>query len=252
MTLTPNGSPFYLQIGGVWVHLDGVSPVVPITSDRPSSEFVSLGGVRRTQRAASAPRTWAIGAEEVDAEFVRWLSLAASGLAGDVWLYDQAAAQANMLNPLDTIGRDTAQPLVTVDSVPLRSFAASYTLTRKVRQGVMYWLGGWSTQTAAATLGTYNLGAGAVNIGAPAGTGSRRFSTSFTPAADATVTIIITVAAKTSGLRLTEGSVDSLGFLPGENTPCQVSVSDPDRSLSMVYTDRLPQSDYSVVLREVG
>ena len=252
MTLIPNGSPFYIQIGGVWVLADGVVPVVPITTDRPGSVTTSLGGVVRTQVAPRSSRTWAMGAEEVDAEFVRYLTLAAQGLVGDVFLYDAAAAQVNMLDPRDCIGRDALQPTILVGLVPMRTFAAGYTLAMKLRAGVQYHLSGTTSHTAAATLGTYNLGAGAVNIVAPAGTGARRWSISFTPAAAATVTVIVTVAAKTSALRLTEGSVDSLGFVPGMKAVCQVSVSDPQQTLNMVSTDRLPLSDYSVTLREVG
>lgn len=244
---------FALQIGGLWVSIDEVDIGGGLTTNRAVSEWVSFGGTRRRQRAARAPRTWDWKLSAATAQTVRWLILAAQGLAGDVWLYDLSAAQANMLDPRDVVGRSSTQPSITVDGVSMLSFAASYTLTRRLRGGQLYTLSGWTTQTAAATLGTYNTGAGAVNIVAPAGTGSRYWSTTFTPAADGTTTIIITVAGKTSGLRLTEGArVDSIQFMPGENTPCQVSVDDPDRTLLFLFQSQLPLVDYSVTLSEVG
>lgn len=247
------GSPYYLQLGGVWVQLDGIDPGVSYTSERPSSETVSVGGVRRTQVAGKAPRTWGWSmGNDVD-QAPMYLTLAAQGRIGDVYLYDAAAAQVNMLAPSDCDGEDTTQPTIIVNSlIPMRTFAAGYTLTMSLRGAVTYHLSGTTSHTAAATLGTYNIGAGAVNIVAPAGTGARRWTTSFTPAAAATVTVIMTVAGVTSALRLTEGNVDSLGFVPGMKAVCQVSVSDPQQTLSMVFTTRLPLSDYAVVLREVG
>ena len=244
--------PFWLGVGGTWVPLEHVSVGAAVEATRPSSESVSLGGVVRRQSARAAARSWSLDFKVKTSEFVRYLALAAQGLVGDVFLYDAAAAQVNMLDPRDCVGRDVSQPTILVGLVPLRTFAAGYTLTTKLRAGVQYHLSGTTSHTAAATLGTYNIGAGAVNIVAPAGTGPRRWSTSFMPLTAATVTIILTVAGVVTALRLTEGSVDSLGFLPGQKAVCQVSVSDPQQVLNMVFSDRLPLSDWSVTLREVG
>lgn len=432
-------SAYFLRVGGVWLELPELQAEMEISVSRPSSATESVGGVVRTQVASRSSRVWPFRFTQDSASVVRYLTLAAQGLVGDVFLYDAAAAQVNMLDPRDCIGRDALQPTIPVDLIPLRTFAAGYTLAMKLRAGVQYHLSGTTTHTAGATIATYNLGAGVVNIVAPAGTGSCRWSTSFTgveartcawtgtvnaststasspgpivlrtnigtnpraiagnggwinnsgatwttafvtsgfpvhplgittavrgnvqstatsvyamsvnrpdniaaagsparriglwvcsvqpgyqvdaiggytptpltagvwtfvettttvpaggfsrivvgkttgnavstdmvyttgcvteagdtvgsyfdgstPSTDGTVTVIPTVAGVTSALRLTEGSVDQLGFVPGMKAVCQVSVSDPQQTLNMVFADRLPLSDYSVVLREVG
>ena len=43
-------APYYLLIGGTWVRINGVQRGVSRKSDRPSSQTVSLDGVRRRQR----------------------------------------------------------------------------------------------------------------------------------------------------------------------------------------------------------
>lgn len=431
-------SVYLLNIAGKWLELPELQAGHKIVTVRPSSESVSLGGVVRTQRARSAARSWGFDFVQESPEAVRWLTLAAQGLVGDVFLYDRAAAQVNMFDPRDCIGRDVLQPTILVNGlVPMRTFAAGYTLAMSLRAGVQYHLSGTTSHTAGATIGTYNIGAGAVNIVAPAGTGARRWSTSFTalsvvtyawtgavnaststqtstgtvtrtnigtnpraisgnggwtkndvtkqasafvttgfpvhplgittalqgnvlatatspypmsiremdnlgltgparrigiwvcsmasgyqvfayggfpttpltagvwtfvqttttvaalgralfavskttgnavstdmvyvtgcvteagdvvgdyfdgstPDIDGTVSVIPTVAGVTSALRLTEGSVDSLGFLPGMKAVCQVSVSDPQQTLQWVLDGELPVSDYTVTLLEVG
>ena len=245
-------APYYLLIGGTWVRINGVQRGVSRKSDRPSSQTISLDGVRRRQQAKRSPRTWSLTFAYKSPEVVQWLAVAASGVAGDVYLYDTSAAQINMLDPLDTVGADPTQPTVAVNTVQLRTFAAGYTLTTRVRAGIAYHLQGVTTGTAASTLGTYNLGAGAVNIIAPAGTGARGFSATFTPLTDAIVTVIIVVAGVTSGLRLTEGSLDMLGFLPGQKAVCQISVDDPDSVLDLLLDTQLSLSTHTVNLLEVG
>lgn len=241
---------FRILIGGVWVALDDVDADVPVEVDRSSSEFVTLGGTRYIQSAHRFARSWRLGYSLLNASVGKWLDYAATN-PGQVWLLDVVAAQQNMLDPRDTKG--TSATLVAVDGGPqLPTFAAATTCTRKVRAGVTYYLSYTTTHTAATTIGTYNAGAGSVNITSPAGTGARRGSTSFTPASDGTVTITWTVANKTTAARLTEGDVDDLGFLEGKNTPCQVSVSDTSQTMSQAFNDRLALSNFAYLLREVG
>ena len=132
--------------------------------------------------------------------------------------------------------------------------ASGATVTQLLRGGVAYHFSGNTNRVAAAVLGTYDIGAGAVNIIAPVGTGSRRFSVAFTPATDVTATFTInrTTTVGSTALRLTEGSVDLLGYLPGMKAVCQVSVSDPQQVLQWVLDGELPVSDYTVTLLEVG
>ncbi|MCW2588501.1 MAG: hypothetical protein JWQ86_928 [Mycobacterium sp.] len=81
MTVTPTRSPFHLLIGGTRVHLEGVQPGVAIGIDRPSSETTSLGGVRRTQVARRAARSWDLSFAYESAEAVRWLRADGRSLA---------------------------------------------------------------------------------------------------------------------------------------------------------------------------
>jgi hypothetical protein len=244
---------FHLLIGDVWVALEDVDADIPVESSRPTSEFVSSDGTRFVRRAKRLARSWRLSYSLSDESYGRWLKYASSGDAGEVWLLDTAAAQVNMLDPRMTKGSLAAATLIAVDGGPkLKAFAAGDTYTRKVRAGVTYYLSYTTTHTAATTIGTYNAGAGSVNITSPAGSGARRGVTSFTPAADADVTITWTVANKTTAARLTEGDVDDGGFLEGRNTPCRVSVSDPSVSMDQAFDDRLARTDTTYLLREVG
>jgi hypothetical protein len=244
---------YALQIGGTWLEIDEVDLGSKFAGARAVSEWTSLGGVRRRQRSARMSRVWSWNLSSASAQTARWVVLAAQGLAGEVWLYDLAAAQANMLDPRDVVGRVSGQPTISVDGVAMRTFAAGYTLTRKLRAAQIYTLSGWTSHTHGVAIGTYDVGAGAVDIVAPAGAGSRYWEIVFTPTADVTATFVVTVASKTSGLRLTEGArVDTIRFMPGENTPCQVSVDDPERTLKFLFSGQLPLTDYTVSLVEVG
>ena len=245
-------APYYLLIGGTWVRINGVQRGVSKKSDRPSSQTVSLGGVRRRQQAKRAPRTWSLTFAYKSPEVVQWLAVAAQGLVGDVYLYDTSAAQINMLDPLDTVGADPNQPTVAVNTVQLRTFAAGYTLSMKLRAGIQYHLSGTTSDVAGSLIAFYDLPAGSVGIYAPVGTGARRWSTSFMPSTDTAVTIIIIIDGVTSGLRLTEGSLDMLGFLPGQKAVCQISVDDPDSVLDLFLDTQLSLSTHTVNLLEVG
>lgn len=241
---------FYALIGGAWVALDDVDADVEVGAERRSSEFVSLGGRRYVQSAERVLRAWRVDYSLSDAAKGKWLDYAATN-PGAVWLLDVTAAQVNMLDPEDTKG--SSATLVAVDGGPqMPTFAAGTSYTRKVRAGVTYYLSYTTTHTASTTIGTYNAGAGSVNITSPVGTGPRRGSTSFTPASDGDVTITWTVADKTTAARLTQGDVDDYGFLEGKNTPCRVAVSDSPQTMSQAFPDRLALSNFSYLLREVG
>lgn len=247
-------SPFMLNVGGVWIPLTGVQRGVTRKADRPMSQFLTLGGTRYVQLGARAPRTWSLTYSAKDQSALAWLAYAANGLAGDVWLLDRMAAQVNMLTPLTTYGLDSAQPtLAGPDGVAMRTFAAVDAFTRLVREGQWYHLSGWTTATAGATLGVLTVGAETpVNVLAPAGSGARRWSVAFMPDADCEVEFAVSIAAKTTALRLTESSVDSTPWLDGMDTPCKVAVTDPDASLLLYREGSPPMSDYTVTVLEVG
>jgi hypothetical protein len=243
---------FAIRIGTKWFPIDEVDLGATVRSNRPASEMVTLGGTRYAQRAPRAPRSWEWNLGATSSESVRWLRLAAQGLVGEVWLYDLTLAQANMLDPRDVLGTDLGQPSIAVEAVQLGTFAAGHTITRLLRAGTPYTLSGWTSHTAGTTIATYSIGAGAVNIPAPTGAGSRYWSVTFAPATDVSASLVVTVAGKTSGLRLTEGRVDTIQFMPGENTPCRVSVTDPNQALTLLFTSRLPLLDQTITLLEVG
>lgn len=243
-------SNFHLLIRDTWIELPDVQAGVAKSLSRASSSMETVGGFRYEQHAPKANASWVVDTGLRDAEVSRWLTYAATGRAGAVWLYDVQAAQANMLGEAQTQG--SSATLVTVEGVPMPAFGSGVSSTRKVRTGVAYSLSYSTTHTAAATIGTYDVGAGAVDIVAPAGTGSRRGSTAFVPAADGECEIVWTVADVTSGARLSEGSVSDSSFLPGENTPCRVVVSDRSQRIDFVYSDRLSRSTASFEIREVG
>lgn len=247
-------TPFYLNLGGIWIPLTGVQREVPVSVERGSSAWVSSGGRRRIQSAARAVRTWALSYAFADPSAVAWLAEAANGDAGPVWLLDRMAAQANMLDPQQTMGRFNGQPTINAAlGVPAQTFGTGVACTRLVRQGQWYHLSGWTTATAGATLGVLTVGAEApVNVLAPTGTGPRFWSVAFKPAADSTMSFSVSIAAKTTRLRLTESSVDQFDWIPGQNTPCRVSVSDPDGNLSLYREGSPPRGTYTVTVAQVG
>lgn len=248
-------SPFYLNVGGVWVPLVGVQRGPTRQSDRPSNTMTTLGGTRFMQLAQRAPRTWSLSYVAKDPSAVSWLAYAANGLAGDVWLLDRMAAQGNMLDPLTTYGLVGTQPtLAGPDGVPLRTFPAGVACTRLVRKDQWYRLSGWTSATVGATLGVLTVGAESpVNVTAPSGGTVGRWSIPFKPVADSTVSFSISIAGKTTALRLTESSSDSdLSWIDGLNTPCKVAVSDPNPILNVYREDVVPISDYTLTVWEVG
>lgn len=115
---------FWLRVNGVWTPLEGVQSGVGYQWDRPSSEVVSVGGVRHVTYAPRAPRTWPLDlGAQADPSSVAALMVAASGDGGDVWLWDEAAARANMLDPVMAAGRSGC-PVVDCGGLALRSLTA--------------------------------------------------------------------------------------------------------------------------------
>lgn len=245
---------FLLRVGGVWVPLAKVQIGATIEADRLSSELVTSGGTRFVQRAPKAPRTWNVSLTDNPTTW-RWLAHAAK-VAGDYRLYDVAAAKINLLPAELCTG--AAAGITTNDGVSLGTLAAGAVATATPLRNTLYTLSGWTTAAAGATIATYNIGAGNVNIVAPAGAGSRYWTVTFTPADGATFTYTQTTAANTTALRLSEGArtdttaVTDLGYLAGERTPTQVSVKDPSRVLHLVASGRLPWLNQSFQLLEVA
>ncbi|MET0886298.1 MAG: hypothetical protein ABWX92_07590 [Mycetocola sp.] len=248
------GAPYYLRIGGTWFHIANVRKGVPITPNRPTSLFYSLGNTVYARVSAVAKRAWGFSFEWEDAEATRWLDYAAANPDAEAWLLDGNLAQINMLPKSATQGRSPT--LVDVDGLGMRSFLALETATIKVRKGITYHLSYTTTATAGSVLGKLEFSdneLGTFGVVAPSGTGARRGSMSITAPADEDLTIEWTSAGTTSGARFTEGSVDTLGFLESRGaTPCRVLVGDGAATYKMAWNDRLALADSSYVLTEVG
>lgn len=245
------GAPYHLLVGGVWRHLAAVAPDVPVTPDRPSSIFKSQGNVVWAQVAPAVKRVWGFSFDWEDVSAARYLDLAAANPDDDVWLLDLNLAKINMLAASQTKGRSVTK--VSVDGHPLPCFAGGTGFVSKVREGQTYHLSYTTTQDAGAPVGTWSIDGGeAVAFNAPSGAGARRGSFAIRAAGDQLV-VVWTVPDKTTAARLTEGSVDELGFLESRGaTPCQVLVGDGASSYKMSWADRQSLADSTYVLTEVG
>lgn len=110
---------YRLRLNGVWVPFH-VHSGVGVAFDRASDETVSPGGVRRINRARRAPRTWSFNLGDLTGpEQVAALMTAAQS-DGELMLWDEAAARANMLDPVALLERP-GYPVVDCGGVPLRS-----------------------------------------------------------------------------------------------------------------------------------
>jgi len=245
-------APYHLLIGSGWRHLESVAPGVSITATRPTSLFATLGNTVYARVGPVAKRVWGFAFEWEDPEATRWLDYAASHPERDVWLLDENLAQVNMLPVSATEG----QSLVTidVDGIPMRTFVAYENYRTRLRAGVEYHLSYTTTAAEGAEIGWHQTAADdAVSHLAPPGSGARRGSLSIKVDADTEVLIAWAPGDKTTAARLTEGSVDDLGFMPSRGaTPCRVLVGDGAATYKMAWRDRLSLADSSYVLTEVG
>lgn len=128
---TDTQSPFWLELNGEWVHLQGVAPTYPITRERPRSEFISLGGYRYAQQARKAVKSWELSYEYASPEALAALEIAAQ-FGGVVRLWDEAAAAANAVCPEDVQGSAGTEVLMAGD-IPLRPYL--FDRTPKTWQG---------------------------------------------------------------------------------------------------------------------
>lgn len=254
----PSGSPFWLMLNGVWRHLEGVAPGVSVSKERPGSEMLTVDGVRWAQKAAAGPREWELSLERATAAAVALLEVAADSDEA-VYLLDETASRSNMLSNRDCFGRGSS-PVVDCGGIPLRALdlSADHVTTALVRAGVTYYARAWGGTEGSTTLSV----SGVASMTATASVGWPEtwpadwptltvMAGSFTPATDGQVTITVSGTGDVSGLMLSEALL-APRFLAGQQVPCQVSVTDPARTTSFAWPDRLSVSDYSVTLKEVG
>lgn len=111
---------YWLRLNGIWGPIEGVQAGVGVESERGSSSFTSVGGVRHMQAARRRARTWQVSLGQAGPESVAALMVAAQGDGGDVMLWDESAARANLLDPVATRGRE-GYPVVDCGGIGLVS-----------------------------------------------------------------------------------------------------------------------------------
>lgn len=110
-----------LRINGTWVTVKGIKSGVGVDTERPGDGFTSIGGVFHEQRARRGRRSWSVDLGQLESpEVVAALMVAAQGDGGDVWLWDEQAARANMVDPLAIAPRPEYPP-VNCGGLALRS-----------------------------------------------------------------------------------------------------------------------------------
>lgn len=242
------GTAFLFGPLGYMQPLAEVSPGVTRAPSRARGEMVTVGGVRYVQKARHAPRQWDIGYVWKQPAVIRTLMAAAQGVLKDCWLYDVAAARANMIPAHLTTGTG---PAVLVAGMPLGALAAGTSATVPLLKGRLYTVSAWSAHEAGQVVFTTKFGTDAlVNTLAPSGSGVRVTSRAIAPSQDNTLTVTVGSGANVSGLRIHEGPADG-DWLPGHGSPCKVDVIDPQAVLQLV-TDGHGLTDYTVGIQEVG
>lgn len=241
------GSPFSLRLNGVWLPLEGVTPGVGTSTARPTSDLVTVDGVRFVQRARRGPREWSLDFTYAPAAAVTALRVACE--VDDVWFSDASAASANMLTPRDCHGTDATADVLDCGSIPLRVLPVGHGASVEVRSGVLYRLGYFTASAAGVDVGDVAFPGGTVALDASSGTAPPRRDVSFTPTSNGTATVTVS-SNDVSGLQVTEGALPA-AWVPGERVPCRVAVVDPERTLNMLHGGAY-RSDFSVTVREVG
>ncbi|KMM44855.1 hypothetical protein CWIS_13555 [Cellulomonas sp. A375-1] len=231
-----------------------------VSGQRASREIVTMGSVRKVQRAARSLRSWSLAFSPwTEPDTVALLEAAAQGILADLWLYDIAAAQANMLPPEYTCGAGAA---VAVGSPygTLKAHTGSRVVTVPVRPSTTYRF----SSVCATTSGSTTLISVAFRTAAGVATGSG--VTVSTSAQSATVTTSSTAAyailtisstlphAGTRMAQATSGTTfaDAGGFLPGQGSPTRVSITDPERVLQHLRAGAHGRSAYTFTALEVG
>src|SRR5690606_6415959 len=121
--------------------------------------------------------------------------------------------------------------------MPVRALTAPATGTVLLRAFETYYLTAW--------------GGGQVSAIFPGGSATTLAGMTqiFMPSEDGEAAI--TAAAGSAGIMLASAPLSG-PYLPGNGTPCRVAVVDPGRTLKYVMTDRAPQADFEVTIKEVG
>lgn len=272
-----SASPFWLRLYGKWVRLQGIMPVVDKASERAFSELTTVDGYRYEQRAPRGPRSWALDYRYATAAATAALESAAydynfNDPSMRTLLLDTNEAKINMVPPdLLSLWRgpsDAGNLVLNVgepDGLPMwlpgyegDGVSAYRSLQIPVRGGVEYTATVWSA--IAGTGNTVLIVSGAAAASANGLTGStaanpHQATTTFTPAADGTITVQ-TAVGFTAGLMVYEGDCPPTSYRAGRNMPCSISVHDPSTKTNLIWRDcdpcKLPREHTAWTLHEVA
>jgi hypothetical protein len=202
-----DATPFWLLMDASTARyaLDDVQAGAQRSATRPAREQTMMSGVRRVQSSRRTAREWQLTlAPWSRPETVAVLESAAQGMLGEVWLHDEAAARVNMLAADYCSGLPNAFASRLGSSgnyPPMWAIPSGQAVAVRLRSGTLYRLTGLTDATAGATVGT--ISTPATSILAPAGTGLREFSLTFTANTSVASTVItVTAADLVTGLRL--------------------------------------------------
>lgn len=255
--------PFSLRVNNRWVDIPSVQQSVDVSAERPLDEWVSVGGVRHITVARRAPRTWSLplgdltGPEEVGA-----LMVAAQGDGGDVMLWDDSVARANMLDPVviaPPVGTTVLQAgssglwlrslTVGTSSETTAHVRGVIRFTQHLKQAPKYYLSYWcdGNPTFTAKVGTATHPLTGVS-------GSYRVH-ELTLAASGDVDVTFEIPDSTSysvvGLALSTQHPNGRYYAPQKN-PVRVQVLDPSLSLEMLLNGAQGLGQRTVTIKEVG
>lgn len=118
---------YWLRVNNYWLPIEDVQSGVGYGFERARDGFSSVGGVAHAQESLRAARTWTVGfGEQVGPEAVAALMMAAQQDAGDVMLWDESAARANLLDPV-AVGAREGYPVMLCDGMPVVSLTSGGT-----------------------------------------------------------------------------------------------------------------------------
>jgi hypothetical protein len=271
----------WAQIGplGSLTDIPDVAPV-QVSTERSTSELVTLGGRRYVQSAPRAPRSWSVNCTYLTPAQAAFLVGCAQGtMVGALYLLTSDGAVANLLPPhlaapgsggdtsLGPVSTSPASVTVTGQG-PMRAAASavaagSWSQTVPVRPSVALALSCWaaagsSIASATSVLEWRTVDAAGTqlatgNVTATSTATTVRATATFTPGATAAgvqVRTAATTGRAITALRLTEGTPSDTLWVPGAGG-AQIVVDDPAQTLSLIRSG-VVLSDYSLTLREVG
>lgn len=278
-----SASPFWLRLYGRWVHLNGIMPVVDVTSQRQFSDLMTVDGYRYVQAAPRGPRTWKMD--------YRWGTAAATAALESAayannfsdpltrpLLMDRNDARVNMVDPdLNTawatqwIAPTITRPLYILnvgDGVDSPIWLPTYDTGDKVGvlpepytrrayyallPGVTYTAALWTLANATASVLRINDAETNTLLGQYVATGggtpenpelaSVTFVAPDNSPAGETIQLEMSFSYLNTGLMLYEGDCPPEYYRAGRRMPCQISVQDPALTVNPIWSKKCNPCD---------